>query len=234
MTQQSKTTKANIELDEQAIADYLAQTPDFFDRHANLLSNLELSHESGTAISLIERQVFVLRNKNQRLESKLFELVSLARENEKLSRNILQLVVNLLWSDDLESLLSSVVDAMRHEFQVDYASVHLVTDDQSLCEEFPQWYIHKDNEQYQSIREAVEADKPLCGRLKKDQIASMFVEKHAEIESAALIPLVSGANIGFIGLGGQDADRFNPSMATNFLTQIGELVSAAIGTYQNK
>lgn len=220
-------------LDEKAVADYLEQTPDFFERHANLLSKLVLSHESGNAISLIERQVFVLRNKNQRLETKLFELVSLARENEKLSRNILQLVVNLLWSDDLESLLSSVVDAMRHEFQVDYASVHLITNEQSLCDELPQWYIHTENEAYQSIRAAVEADKPLCGRLSKEQISCMFAEKGAEIESAALIPLVSGANIGFIGLGGQSSDRFNPTMATNFLAQIGELVSAAIGTYQS-
>jgi uncharacterized protein len=233
VTQQSKTKKEKFELDEQDVADYLEQTPDFFDRHANLLSKLALSHESGTAISLIERQVFVLRNKNQRLESKLFELVSLARENEQLSRNILQLVVNLLWSDDLESLLSSVVDAMRHEFQVEYASVHLVTDDLSLCEQLPQWYMHTENEQYQSIREAVEADKPLCGRLSKEQIACMFAEKHPEIGSAALIPLVSGAKLGFIGLGGQSEDRFTPAMATNFLTQIGELVSAAIGTYQS-
>ena len=218
---------------EQAIVEYLEQNPDFFDRHANLLSKLELSHESGTAISLIERQVFILRDKNQRLENKLFELVSLARENEQLSRNILQLVVNLLWSDDLESLLSSVVDAMRHEFQLDYASVHLLTDDISLCEKMPQWYTHTDDEQYQSIRSAVESDRPLCGRLNKQQIACMFTEEHADIESAALIPLVCGANTGFIGLGGQSPDRFTPAMATNFLTQIGELVSAAIGTYQS-
>ena len=234
MTQQTKKTDISSDsIDEQAVADYLQNNPDFFDRHANLLSMMELSHDSGNAISLIERQVFVLRDKNQRLESKLYELVSLARENEQLSRNILQLVVNLLWSDDLESLLSSVVDAMRHEFQVDYASVHLLTDDIELVKIMPQWYIHVDDQRYQLIRKQVEANRPLCGRLSKEQIACIFTEDHPEIESAALVPLVSGATIGFIGLGGQQQERFTPAMETNFLVQIGELVSAAIGTYNS-
>lgn len=232
MTQQAK-NKINAELDEQAVAEFLEQNPDFFSRHADLLTKLEINHDSGSAVSLIERQVFVLRDKNQRLESKLQELVTCARENEQLSRNILQLVVDLLWSDDLESLLSLVVDAMRHEFQVDFASVHLITDDKALCDELPQWYIHKDDVRYESIRKVVESNKPLCGRLTKEQINCMFVDYQQDINSAALIPLVSGENLGFIGLGGQSPDRFTPAMATNFLNQIGELVSAAIGTYHN-
>lgn len=232
MTQQSQKKEIGTDLNDQMVAEYLEQNPDYFNRHADVLSKLEISHESGAAISLIERQVVVLRDKNQRLESKLFELVSLARENEQLSRNILQLVVNLLWSEDIESLLSSVVDAMRHEFQVDFASVHIITDDIDLCASKPQWYLHKDDERYQSIQSAVEANRPLCGRLTKQQISCMFVDHFEDINSAALIPLVSGGVLGYIGLGGQDEDRFTPAMATNFLNQIGELVSAAIGTYQ--
>lgn len=233
MTQQTNKT-INAELDDDAVAAYLEQNADFFNRHANLLTKLELNHESGAAVSLIERQVFVLRDKNQRLENKLQELVTCARENEQLSRNILQLVVDLLWSDDLESLLSSVVDAMRHEFQVDFASVHLVTDDKALCEAMPQWYLHTDDPRYESIRSVVESNRPLCGRLNKEQINCMFTDFQDQINSAALIPLVSGGVMGYIGLGGQKEDRFTPAMATNFLNQIGELVSAAIGTYQHK
>jgi len=233
VTQLSNNKKNVAPLDEQSVAEYLQQNLDFFSRHADLLSKLDINHDSGNAVSLIERQVIVLRDKNQRLESKLYELVSLARENEQLSRNILQLVVNLLWSDDLESLLSSVVDAMRHEFQVDYASVHLVTDDKSLCEQMPQWYLHRDDVRFESIRPALDNSRPLCGRLSRQQIACLFTEQHDDIQSAALIPLRSGAVLGFIGLGGQSPQRFNPAMATNFLSQIGELVSAAIGTYHS-
>jgi len=233
VSQPSNKTKVSSELDDQAVADYLEQNKDFFNRHANLLSKLDINHESGAAVSLIERQVIVLRDKNQRLESKLYELVSLARENEQLSRNILQLVVNLLWSDDLESLLSSVVDAMRHEFQVDYASVHLITDDKSLCDQMPQWYLHSADERFASIRSALDSRRPLCGRLSQQQIACLFAEHHEDIQSAALIPLISGAVLGFIGLGAQSPERFTPAMATNFLSQIGELVSAAIGTYHS-
>ena len=233
MTQASKNTKPPIELDDQSVADYLQQNLNFFNQHADLLAKMDISHDTGKAVSLIERQVIVLRDKNQRLESKLYELVSLARENEQLSRNILQLVVNLLWSDDLESLLSSVVDAMRHEFQVDFASVHLISDDKTLCDQMPQWYLHADDERLASIRPALENSRPLCGRLSPQQIACLFSEHHNDIQSAALIPIISGNILGYIGLGGQSPERFNPAMATNFLSQIGELVSAAIGTYHS-
>ena len=76
-------------IDEDSIADYLQRNPDFFDRHASLLTRLKLSHNRGAAtVSLIERQVVALREKSQTLEARLRELIDVARSNDVLSEKI--------------------------------------------------------------------------------------------------------------------------------------------------
>lgn len=240
MTQQTqekddaiKNVDASGELStEQMVVDYLRDNPGFFSQHPVVLSEMEIPHETGGAVSLIERQVFVLRDRNQRLESKLKELVAVARENEQLSRNILQLVIDLITSEDKEELLRSVVDVMRHEFNVDYAAIKLLTSDKALSKSSPDWYIHEADHGLDSFRTSLESNKPICGRINDEQIHFLFPDCGEQVKSAAFIPLVAGDILGFIGLGGQEEERFNPGMATTFLSQISELVSAAIGSYR--
>ena len=71
-------------IDAEGVAEYLEQNPGFFEQHADLLSDIKLQHGSGGAISLIERQVAVLREKNQALESNILQLVQIAQDNEVL------------------------------------------------------------------------------------------------------------------------------------------------------
>ena len=75
--------------EETAIADYLQSNPDFFERHATLLTKLNLPHNRGSsAISLVERQVAALRDKNEKLETRLRELIEVARGNDALAAKI--------------------------------------------------------------------------------------------------------------------------------------------------
>ncbi len=60
-----------MELDEAQVSDYLRAHPDFLVQHPELLETLELNHTSGSAVSLIERQVEILRGRSQRLEDRL-------------------------------------------------------------------------------------------------------------------------------------------------------------------
>ena len=79
MSTQAEVEYADEELSEQAIHDYLAAHPDFFENHAALLNSLHLPHATGGAISLVERQVSVLRQKDLKLEKQLKELIEVAR-----------------------------------------------------------------------------------------------------------------------------------------------------------
>jgi uncharacterized protein YigA (DUF484 family) len=78
-----------FEINEDTIADYLQENPDFFERYSSLLNTLEIPHNtSGVAISLVERQVSALRQRSSKLEDSLRELVEVARGNDELSGKI--------------------------------------------------------------------------------------------------------------------------------------------------
>lgn len=73
------------EVDEASVASYLAATPEFFDRNAQLLAKIRLpdTRGGGTTVSLLERQVEVLRERNRQLEHKVKEFVEVARETTR-------------------------------------------------------------------------------------------------------------------------------------------------------
>ena len=96
MSTQPKAEYVDEELSEQAVHDYLAANPDFFERHSRLLNSLELPHASGGTVSLVERQVSILRQKEIKLERQLKELIQVARENDVLAAKIHRLTLQLL------------------------------------------------------------------------------------------------------------------------------------------
>ncbi len=83
-------------ISEDAVDDYLEANPDFFERHGELLSSLRLPHGSGATVSLVERQVSVLRQKDMKLERKLKDLIEVARVNDALGTKMHQLTLQLL------------------------------------------------------------------------------------------------------------------------------------------
>ena len=97
------------ELSEQAVHDFLAAHPDFFERHSTLLSSLNLPHASGGAISLVERQVSVLRQKELKLERKLRELIEVARRNSAVE--LIEQVAHPVDKHRKRELLSHLVGA---------------------------------------------------------------------------------------------------------------------------
>ncbi len=96
MSIQPKAKYVAAESSEQATHDYLAAHPDFFEHHATLLGTLHLPHATGGTVSLIERQISVLRQKNLKLEKKLQELIDVARANDLLAAKIHELAMQLL------------------------------------------------------------------------------------------------------------------------------------------
>jgi hypothetical protein len=106
MSNQAKAEFVEEELSEQSIHDYLVAHPDFFERHSTLLSSLNLPHASGGAVSLVERQVAVLRQKDLKLERQLKELIEVARANDLLGAKIHELTMQLLDARDLHRTVS--------------------------------------------------------------------------------------------------------------------------------
>lgn len=212
-------------VDEEAVASWLHTHPDFFDRHPELLETLRLTHGETGTVSLIERQVTVLRERNRALERRLADLMQVARENEGLTRQIHRLTLGLMEADGLDAVLATVNEILREEFRTAHVAVRLMAREGASGLHFtPQ-----DAPVFARLEELLGNRVPRCGRFPREQIEAVFPDAAERISSTALIPLLDGpCPIGLLALGSEDAERFQPCMGTLFLAQLGETISGAI------
>ena len=108
MSTQRKPDFVEEEMSDQAVQDYLRAHPDFFERHTALLSTLQVPHSSGDAISLVERQVSMLRQKERKMQIQLKELIAVARANDTLAAKIHELSLQLLRTTTLAETIQTV------------------------------------------------------------------------------------------------------------------------------
>ena len=231
MSTQRKAEFVEEELSEQAFHDYLAANPDFFERHPKLLNSLQLPHASGGTVSLVERQVSMLRQKEIKLERKLRELIQVARENDVLAAKIHQLTLHLLNADNLGKTIAAIEEALRSGFNADQAVLVLFGEPEAFGDiDAGRFFrvVKRDDAALRPFRTFLNGSGPRCGRIRDSQRAFLFRNDADEIGSAALAPLGAGAEIGFLAVGSVDSDRFHPGMSIDFLTRLGELVAGSL------
>ena len=209
----------------------LRESPDFFLRHPELLAVIDVAHDSGRAVSLIERQVTVLRQQIQTQDERLCELMDVARDNERLAKTRHSLALNLFSARDLDDVVSIVLDTLKNELAADFAVVKLFTDDQQRIALSTGLFVDAGDEELKAFKIMLEQKNTVCGKATKQQKAFLFGEMADDVTSAAIIPLVAGANLGLIGLGANNTERFKSSMGTDFLSQTGELISASLAVH---
>lgn len=202
--------------------------------HPELLAELEIPHQVGKATSLIERQVGVLRGNLKASEKRLRELMDIARDNERLAQSRHRIAINLLGAHDLIDVVSVVLDELKNELKAEFADIKLFSDNAELVEKHPGLFVPTNAPELNLFSTMLKHKNPVCGRGSVEQSAFLFGDKAEDVASAAIIPLVAGADLGLLGLGASDAERFQSSMGTQFLTQVGELVSAALAVHLEK
>lgn len=228
MTSQANAETPVTEADASQVRDYLANHPDFFDEHRELLTELQLSHASGNAISLIERQVQTLRDQNQDLKKRLMELVDVARDNDRLGERLHQLTLELIRTSSLTGLVRELEHQLRNEFKADTVILHLPGLDESQQRETGARPLTIDAELKALLPTPLTENKPQCGRLKQAQTDFLFGDQAAAIESCAIIPLGENAHDGLLVIGSREVNRFDPCMGTLFLNHLGELVASLL------
>ncbi len=228
MTSQANAKPAVQEPDANQVARYLSNHPEFFENQAELVAGLKLSHVSGTAVSLIERQVQVLREQNEGLKARLLELVDVARDNDRLSDRVHRMTLDLLATDTATALTDAIEDQLRNEFSADAVSLFLTDIDDDLQRECGVQKLEIGDALKTLFEPVFNAGKPQCGRLGADQLAYLFKEQAQAIESAAVIPLGHHAQAGLLAIGSRESNRFNNDMETLFLSHLGELLLALL------
>ena len=225
-----KQTKLNPQAPaENEVVDYLLEHPGFFETHAELLPRMKLSHESGRAVSLIERQVEKLREENNHLTDKLHSLVQVARDNENLGARIQKFAVVVLESESLEQLLAAVEDTFRSQFDAEHVVIRVLdVPARGLGGLAAKYRVSPESDLAAGFRVFLQGRRVRCGRLLDDQLSLLFGRAAEEVRSVAMVPLYGGSEFGLVALGSRNAGRFQPAMGVLFLEQIGELLSAAL------
>jgi uncharacterized protein YigA (DUF484 family) len=221
------------EVDEAAVASYLAATPEFFDRHAQLLAKIRLPDTRGGAstVSLLERQVEVLRERNRQLERKVKDFVDVARENDALGTRVLAMARRLIAVRDRAAVVAAIEAALREDFGAGQ-SVLVLTAARApagIAESRFLRIVPAEAAELRSFETLFSAGKPRCGQLRDSQREFLFgADAVAEVGSVALVPLGPKGSLGLLACGSNDSQRFNPTMSTDFLAHIGELIAAAL------
>jgi uncharacterized protein YigA (DUF484 family) len=220
-----------VAFSEDAVAEYLRSHPDFFERHAPLLLKLRLPHQtSAFTVSLVERQVAMLRQRNAQLERQLQELIAVAKMNDSLVEKIHHLSVRLMNTHDAEGRLDQLETSLREDFGAERAALILFSD--SVPAPARSGFVktlRRDDPDLKPFAAFVRGGKPRCGPLRDRQKAVLFEREADSIASAAMLPLGRDTSLGFLVIGSRDAAHFHPGKRMDFLTRIGELVSIALG-----
>jgi hypothetical protein len=234
MSTQRKPDFIEEAISDSAVQEYLEANPDFFERHGKLLNTLSVPHGTGEAVSLVERQVSMLRQKELKLERQLKDLIAVARDNDVLMAKIHELALQLLGTRNLATTVAAIEEAMRSGFGADH-SVMVLFGDPVMFEDIKVGrffrVIARADEVLKPFETFLNGKGPRCGQVRDSQRDFLFQSDAGEIGSVALIPLGDKARIGILAIGSADADRFHPGMSIDFLARVGDLVEGALARY---
>ncbi|MDP3605012.1 MAG: DUF484 family protein [Polaromonas sp.] len=211
---------------EDDIANFLANTPDFFERHAELLATVQLSSgHGGRAVSLQERQAGLLRDKIKALESRVVEMIRYGNENVGIADKLQQCTLNLLLTAHARDLPDTIVRELQTQFAVPQAAIKVWHVNGIFSMEDFSTGVSEDTQTFASSLTV-----PYCG-VNSGFEAVNWLPDPAQAMSVALIPLRPGKvpqAFGLLVLASPDPERFSASMGTDFLERIGELAGAAL------
>jgi uncharacterized protein len=231
MTTREARGLAAKENEEDAIAAYLQHNPEFFERHQALLTRLRIPHaRGGSTISLVERQIEVLREKHAALETKLAELVSVARANDAIAEKLHRFTRKLLRARSRADAVTLIEASLREDFDAFHGVLVLIGEYPDLV---PQRFVRavaRDDAGLKSFETLFASGKPRCGQVRDTQRDFLFGQEANDIGSVALVPLSDkNGPLGVLALGSTDRDRFHPGMSTEFLGRMADLIADSLG-----
>ena len=204
MSTQTARGLAAGQTDEERIERYLSLNPDFFERHQPLLARMRLPHmRTGSTVSLVERQVEVLREQKTEADRRLAEFIAVARANDTLAERIHRFTRRMLRAPNPVAAIGTLEASLREDFDAFHSVLVLTAPIASLAN--------------------VEAE-PFLRKLAADDAGP----ESASIGSVALVPLGENGTLGLLALGSAERERFHPGMSTEFLKRMGELITDAL------
>jgi len=201
---------------ERLVAQWLLSTPGFFDRHPDLLAQIELANShSGKAISLQEKQMALLRNQNRDLNQRLSEMLRFGTENDRTQTLMVQWLEGLLASKDRNAAIESITAGLNKLF--DIGKVEIIAPEQVS------------DELKTKLEEA-----PMCG---STDLATNLVSSDLLLDDGSMV-LISltyqSTSLGVLLMASQDKEKFSPQMGLSYIHQLAQLAAAALYRFQDQ
>ncbi|MGZ8260998.1 MAG: DUF484 family protein [Caldimonas sp.] len=208
------------------IANYLAASPGFFERHAELLGSIQLTSPHGQrAVSLQERQMEMLRDKIKGLERQFVELLRHGQDNVAIADKLHRWTRSLMLTANAADLPIVLVRELQHQFLIPQAAVRVW----SAADAFAGLpFAVAVGDDVKSFATSLPA--PYCG-INTGFEAVQWLDDPGQASSLALVPLRPDGELvafGLLVLASPDPTRYSADMGTDFLARIGEIASAAL------
>lgn len=201
---------------------YLSEHPEFFKDHLHLLERMHIPHPSGSAVSLISKQLEIFRSRHQELESQLTELIEIARENDSSYERIHKLTLAMLESNTIQEAADHLRAVFSEYFSTDFIVIKIISETPGSIP--PDLVIPSDSLALKPVIKELYDHGPTCGKPTLAQAKVLFGDSALEVRSFALIPMMFTELEGFLAIGSREDGRFHYSMGSLFLTQISQIV----------
>lgn len=218
----SPISPAVADLTNDDVAAYLSAHPGFFDAYPELLDLVVVTHDSGSAVSLVERQLASLRESNAELRSRLDKLLGAARANDTLFEKTTAFSTELWAASDWQSINDTIGNRLQEAFNADAARLIL------FGEHAPQGLSHLRAASPEQQDRLGELASVRCAPVRPGELNGLFELDTEAPGSAALVPVMGNRISGVLAIGSQDPGRFDASQGTVFLDFIGMSLAGAL------
>jgi uncharacterized protein YigA (DUF484 family) len=226
---QSPADAAAPALEAEAVAAWLSQHPDFFAEHDELLTSMRIPHQRGDSVSLVERQLKLLRERNIEMRHRLSQLMDVARDNDRLFEKTRRLILALMDATSLEEIVIAVEDSLRQDFQVPFVSLILFSENPMSI---GRWVSAA--EAQKAIGGLMSGGKTVCGALREHELEFLFgAGQSTEVGSTAIVSLSHQGLHGVLAIGSRDPQHYKSSVGTLFLSYIADVLSRLLPRFTN-
>ncbi len=212
---------------EAEIIDFLRANPAFLDKHPELLRDLSIPHSSGDAVSLLERQIALIRDENTRIKKQLDELIKLARTNEALNHKIHDLALVLMNAVGPQAIFSNLERCLADDFAADKVFGFVFADPAFVDSEDVSEFVGADAATRGAFAGVIETARTVCGPLSAEQRLVLFDDEDYR-GSAVVMPLNGKGWDGVLIVSGDEPDRYEADMGTEFLTYLSDVVTLVL------
>ena len=211
------------------VAAYLQAHPDFFNQRDELLLSLRIPHQRGDTISLVERQLELLRGRNIEMRHRLSQLMDVARDNDRLFEKTRRLNLALMDATSLDELVIAVEDSLRQDLQVPFVSLVLFGDNPMPV---GRWV--NSAEAQRALGGLLTEGKAVSGSLREHELDFLFgEEQRKQIGSTAVVALNHLGLHGVLAIASRDPQHYKSSVGSLFLGYVAEVLGRMLPRFTN-